>query len=134
VDGPYLADGSIKAGGDRDTTIGETMKLKDYQYITHKIIFRPWGVECRFTVARLDGTHINDIVMLKDGKEDETQLALLIFERLKKVDIPSEIIISEMIYTETEAENLMIEKGYLVLGQDLSDLKSKENLLEIKAL
>jgi len=110
------------------------MKLKDYQYITHKIIFRPWGVECRFTVARLDGTHINDIVMLKDGKEDETQLALLIFERLKKVDIPSEIIISEMIYTETEAENLMIEKGYLVLGQDLSDLKSKENLLEIKAL
>ena len=108
------------------------MKIEGYQYIIHKIIPRPWGIECRFTVARPDGTHINEIVMLNDGLEDEAQIASLIIGKLKVIDVPLETLIPERIYTETEVKNLMIEKGYLILGQNLSDLKSKEDLLRVK--
>ena len=110
------------------------MKIEGYQYITHKIIPRPWGIECRFTVARPDGTHINEIVMLNDGKEDEAQLAFLIFEKLKRVDIPSELSLYERIFTEEEVKNLMVEKGYLISGENLLDLKSKWDLLQVKGL
>jgi len=104
------------------------MKIEGYQYITHKIIPRPWGIECRFTVARPDGTHINEIVMLNDGLEDEAQIASLIVGKLKVIDVPLETLIPERIYTETEAKNLMIEKGYLIEGQKLAELKTKEEL------
>jgi len=92
------------------------MKIEGYQYITHKIIPRPWGIECRFTVARPDGTHINEIVMLNDGLEDEAQIASLIVGKLKVIDVPLETLIPERIYTETEVKNL------------LDELKTKEEL------
>ena len=104
------------------------MKIEGYQYITHKIIPRPWGIECRFTVARPDGTHINEIVMLNDGLEDEAQIASLIIGKLKVIDVPLETLIPERIYTETEVKNLMVEKGYLIEGQKLAELKTKEEL------
>ena len=110
------------------------MKIEGYQYITHKIIPRPWGIECRFTVARPDGTHINEIVMLNDGLEDEAQIASLIIGKLKVIDVPLETLIPERIYTETEVKNLMVEKGYLIPEENLSDLKSKWNLLQVKGL
>ena len=110
------------------------MKIEGYQYITHKIIPRPWGIECRFTVARPDGTHINEIVMLNDGLEDEAQIASLIVGKLKVIDVPLETLIPERIYTETEVKNLMVEKGYLILGENLLDLKSKWDLLQVKGL
>jgi len=102
------------------------MKIEGYQYIIHKIIPRPWGIECRFTVARPDGTHINEIVMLNDGLEDEAQIASLIVGKLKVIDVPLEI--PERIYTETEVKNLMVEKGYLIEDQKLAELKTKEEL------
>ena len=92
------------------------MKIEGYQYIIHKIIPRLWGIECRFTVARPDGTHINEIVMLNDGLEDEAQIASLIVSKLKIIDVPLETLIPERIYTETEAKNL------------LDELKTKEEL------
>ena len=104
------------------------MKIEGYQYIIHKIIPRPWGIECRFTVARPDGTHINEIVMLNDGLEDEAQIASLIVGKLKVIDVPLETLIPERIYTETEAKNLMVEKGYLIEDQKLAELKTKEEL------
>ena len=110
------------------------MKIEGYQYIIHKIIPRPWGIECRFTVARPDGTHINEIVMLNDGLEDEAQIASLIIGKLKVIDVPLETLIPERIYTETEVKNLMVEKGYLILGENLLDLKSKWDLLQVKRL
>ena len=110
------------------------MKIEGYQYITHKIIPRPWGIECRFTVARPDGTHINEIVMLNDGLEDEAQIASLIIGKLKVIDVPLETLISERIYTETEVKNLMVEKGYLIPRENLSDLKSKWDLLQVKGV
>ena len=108
------------------------MKIEGYQYIIHKIIPRPWGIECRFTVARPDGTHINEIVMLNDGLEDEAQIASLIIGKLKVIDAPLEI--PERIYTETEVKNLMAEKGYLIPEENLLDLKSKWDLLQVKGL
>ena len=110
------------------------MKIEGYQYIIHKIIPRPWGIECRFTVARPDGTHINEIVMLNDGLEDEAQIASLIVGKLKVIDVPLETLIPERIYTETEVKNLMIEKGYLIPDGNLLDLKSKWDLLQVKGL
>ena len=110
------------------------MKIEGYQYIIHKIIPRPWGIECRFTVARPDGTHINEIVMLNDGLEDEAQIASLIVSKLKVIDVPLETLIPERIYTETEVKNLMVEKGYLIPGENLLDLKSKWDLLQVKGL
>ena len=110
------------------------MKIEGYQYITHKIIPRPWGIECRFTVARPDGTHINEIVMLNDGLEDEAQIASLIIGKLKVIDVPLETLIPERIYTETEVKNLMVEKGYLIPEENLLDLKSKWDLLQVKGL
>jgi len=110
------------------------MKIEGYQYITHKIIPRPWGIECRFTVARPDGTHINEIVMLNDGLEDEAQIASLIVGKLKVIDVPLETLIPERIYTETEVKNLMVEKGYLIPEENLLDLKSKWDLLQVKGL
>ena len=104
------------------------MKIEGYQYIIHKIIPRPWGIECRFTVARPDGTHINEIVMLNDGLEDEAQIASLIVGKLKVIDVPLETLIPERIYTETEVKNLMVEKGYLIEDQKLAELKTKEEL------
>jgi len=110
------------------------MKIEGYQYIIHKIIPRPWGIECRFTVARPDGTHINEIVMLNDGLEDEAQIASLIVGKLKVIDVPLETLIPERIYTETEVKNLMVEKGYLIPEENLLDLKSKWDLLQVKGL
>ena len=104
------------------------MKIEGYQYIIHKIIPRPWGIECRFTVARPDGTHINEIVMLNDGLEDKAQIASLIVGKLKVIDVPLETLIPERIYTETEVKNLMVEKGYLTEDQKLAELKTKEEL------
>jgi len=110
------------------------MKIEGYQYIIHKIIPRPWGIECRFTVARPDGTHINEIVMLNDGLEDEAQIASLIVGKLEVIDAPLETLIPERIYTETEVKNLMVEKGYLIPEENLLDLKSKWDLLQVKRL
>ena len=110
------------------------MKIEGYLYIIHKIIPRPWGIECRFTVARPDGTHINEIVMLNDGLEDEAQIASLIVGKLKVIDVPLETLIPERIYTETEVKNLMVEKGYLIPEENLLDLKSKWDLLQVKGL
>jgi len=60
------------------------MEIPGYTYLTHKIIFRPWGIECRFTVGR-DGQHFNDIVMLETGNENETVIADAIVKRLVPV-------------------------------------------------
>lgn len=49
------------------------MKIEGYTYIAHKIIQCPWGIECRFTVAKHDGSHINDIVMIGDEKAAEEE-------------------------------------------------------------
>ena len=104
------------------------MEIRGYQYIAHKIIPRPWGIECRFTVDK-DGRHINDIVMLKDGKESVEEIAELIGKRLALVDRPVEVFIPERMFTESEIKAILVAKGYLTEGESLEDLKTKEELL-----
>jgi hypothetical protein len=100
------------------------MDIPGYKYIGHKIIHRPWGIECRFTVSRKDCREINDIVMLSDGKEDEKQLADLILTRLLLIDVSLiPLPVPEFVYTKNEIEALLVQKGYLSPTQKLEDLK-----------
>jgi len=104
------------------------MEIRGYQYIAHKIVPRPWGIECRFTVDK-NGQHINDIVMLRDGREGEEEIAELISERLSLIDRPAEIPIPERMFMESEIKAILIRKGYLTEGESLEDLKTKEELM-----
>ena len=55
------------------------MNIKNYTWITGKVVFRLWGIEYRYTVENSDGEHINDIVMLLDGEKTlEEDVAKLI--------------------------------------------------------
>lgn len=106
------------------------MEIEGYKYITHKIIPRLWGVECRFTVARLiDDSHINDIVMIPNEKVDEKEIGFFILERLKLIDHPINVIIPERIYAEKEIEALLVEKGYLTIDQKIEELKTLAELI-----
>ena len=60
------------------------MEIPGYKYIGHRIMIRPWGIECLFTVDR-DGQHFNDIVMVETGNENETVIADAIVKRLVPV-------------------------------------------------
>ena len=111
------------------------MKIEGYEYIAHKIINRPWGVECRFAVKKPDGDDINDIVIIKDEKVTEKELVELITSRLQMIDIPIEESIPEpVMYTENQVEELLIEKGYILKGESISSLKSKTEIVEISIL
>ncbi len=62
------------------------MEIEGYKYITHKLIQRVWGAECRFTVARLtDGSHINDVIEIGDMGISEADLIIRISARLAKI-------------------------------------------------
>lgn len=59
--------------------------IPNYTYITHKLIPRPWGPECRFTVARPDGTHINEVVSIKTMQINDTDLVAIISNLLARM-------------------------------------------------
>ncbi len=62
------------------------MIIPGYEYITHKLIQRPWGAECRFTVARItDGSHINDVIGVDNVNISEADLITKISVRLAKI-------------------------------------------------
>jgi len=44
------------------------MKLTGYELVGYKLINRPWGSECRYTVARPDQSHINNVIEIPDMK------------------------------------------------------------------
>lgn len=58
------------------------MIIPGYTYITHKLIQRPWGPECRFTIADLSGNHINDVITIKGMDITEADLVFAISNRL----------------------------------------------------
>ncbi len=98
------------------------MKIEGYAYITHAIIPRPWGIECRFTVADQDGNHINDIVMLGDGSEDEETIAGMILSKLQSQATVEEEPPAKL-YTEEEVNQLLKEAGALKEGETIKGLK-----------
>ncbi len=62
------------------------MKITGYKYIQHKIKPRPWGPECQFTVARPDGTHINEVIPIPSIDASESVLAERIQARLAMLE------------------------------------------------
>lgn len=62
------------------------LTIPDYTYIAHKLINRPWGSEVRFTVARSDGSHINEVIPIKSMKIEEKELVEHITARLKQIE------------------------------------------------
>ncbi len=59
--------------------------IEGYIYITHKLISRPWGPECRFTVARSTGAHINEVIPIKDIVISDFDLQIVISNRLAQI-------------------------------------------------
>lgn len=64
------------------------MEIDGYTYIAHKLINRPWGPECRFTVARIDGSHINEVIGIASMDIAENDLAVLIKTYCELIDTP----------------------------------------------
>lgn len=100
------------------------MKIEGYQYITHAIIPRPWGIECRYTVADQDGNHINDIVMLSDGKEDEETIAEKILYKLQSQAAVEEEPPAKL-YTEDEVNELLRDAWVLRVGETIKSLEDR---------
>lgn len=106
------------------------MKIIGYNWITGKMVPRPWGIEYRYTVAKPDGDHINDVVMLPDGeKTDEKIIISIITEKLKQIDVEPEIMVSQEEAKEAEIKTLLVSKGLLEEWQDYRDIKSKAEIL-----
>lgn len=103
--------------------------IDGYKYITHKLINRPWGPECRYTVAKADGSHINDVVVIPSMKIEEKELTEIVAARLAMIDIEPEIIEPEQTYTATQVKELLIEKGYMSSQEKLEDLKPVSELV-----
>jgi len=60
------------------------MNIEGYTYITHKLINRPWYPECRYTFARLDGSHINEVIQIPSMKISDKDLIALVSAALAK--------------------------------------------------
>ena len=62
------------------------MDIEGYTYIAHKLIERPWGPECRFTVARLtDKSHINEVIAIPSVSVSQPDLIALVSARLAQM-------------------------------------------------
>jgi hypothetical protein len=108
------------------------MKIPGYTYVTHKIISRPWGPECRYTVSR-DGIDINDVVMLSSVKADDQQVCDQIVARLAVIDAPKPVDDEPVLmYSETEVVDLLVQKGYLTTDECLADLKTATEFTKSK--
>ena len=66
------------------------MEIEGYTYITHKLIDRPWYPECRCTFARLDGSHINEVIRIPGMDISNEDLTTLVSARLAKLKASEE--------------------------------------------
>ena len=58
------------------------MNIPGYEYITHKLIERPWGCELRYTVKDASGNLIDDVVSIPAMDISDNELVTIITERL----------------------------------------------------
>lgn len=61
------------------------INIPNYTYVTHRIIARPWGIECNFTVRDITGNDINDTITVTSAVVDESEIAELITTRLQSI-------------------------------------------------
>jgi hypothetical protein len=105
--------------------------------MTHKLIDRPWGPECRFTVARMpDGSHINEVIRIPDMKIEEAELVKLISVALVQIDrIPEPFvdpIMAAVMAREEEIKMFLVSKDLIRSDQSITDVKSKAEYIDIK--
>ena len=58
------------------------MEIAGYTYVTHKLISRPWGPECRFTVRKADGTLVDDVVNISSMSISNADLIQAVTDHL----------------------------------------------------
>ena len=104
------------------------LELPGYKYITHKIIPRSTGTECRFTVDK-EGRHFNEVILVPDEKITDEDLTKLMLSCLAQVDHSVDEIASQRTYQESEVKALLVEKGYLTKDDELSSLKTAAALI-----
>jgi len=61
------------------------MEIPGYTYIAHKLVLRPWGAECRFTVKEGDNPDINEAITIPGMDIKEKDLVSLISRRLQSI-------------------------------------------------
>ena len=66
------------------------MIIAGYTYVTHKLISRPWGPECRYTFRRPDGTLIDDTVDVGSMDISDADLIDKVTARLAQLKVISD--------------------------------------------
>jgi hypothetical protein len=61
------------------------MIIAGYTYVTHKLIPRPWGPECRYTVKDSNDQFIDDVVPIKSMDISQTDLIQVVTDRLRQM-------------------------------------------------
>ena len=61
------------------------MEIEGFTYITHKLIDRPWGPECRYTFAWPTGEHINEVIRIPSMDISNDDLKALVVAQLAKL-------------------------------------------------
>ena len=117
------------------------MEIEGYKYIAHKLIQRPWGPECRFTVARLpDNSHINEVIVIESIKIEESVLAEQIASRCKEIDsIVAEPVIdlrqveidAAVSAKEAEIKAMLVAKEMITAEQQIADVKTKADYANV---
>jgi len=64
------------------------MNIPGYTYVTHKLIDRPWGPECRYTVRDADGKLLDDVAAIPAMSVTEDALVDIISARLALITGP----------------------------------------------
>jgi hypothetical protein len=110
------------------------MDIKGYKYIQHRIINRPWGTECQFTVVDNGGNQINAVIPLKEKESpDEKSIAISITAYLQLLPDTTENKVERM-YSETEVKNMFVEKGYITADKSINDVPTKAMLIADKEM
>jgi hypothetical protein len=61
------------------------MDIPGYTYVTHKLIPRPWGPECRYTVKDANDQFIDDVVPIKSMNISQADLIQVVTDRLRQM-------------------------------------------------
>ena len=117
------------------------LDIEGYTYITHKLINRPWGPEVRFTVAKPDGTHINEVLPIPSEKITDEELTKIIIDALKKIDVviepppdPMDLMIKLAVeQKEAEIKNILVAKELMTSEQEITDIKTKAEIIASSA-
>lgn len=110
------------------------MKIEGFEYVQHRMIVRPYGIECQYTVKDVNG-FIDSVVDVESEKISEDDLAKAIKTQLDARPIlssePPEDPIQRAI-TEKEAEfkALLVAKQLITEAKSIYDIKSKTEYIE----